>query len=427
MGGKPVINAARDRLQNIRPYFTTFFKWAFFACIIGLTVGGVSILFYYGTEVAVGLFEAFDWLVLLLPLGGAAIYYLYAAAGQAGGKGTDLILLAVRANEKVSVRHAPLIFAGTFITHLLGGSSGREGAALQLGGSMSAWLGRKLHLGEKDARLITLCGMSAAFSAIFGTPLTAVIFSMEVISVGVMYYSAALPCVTSSMVAYALAVHFGVQSPHFTLFGVPGVSLVPALQVVLLAALCAGVSILFCVIIHEAGKFYRKHIPQPLRIIAAGLLILAFTLLLESLTGSRDYNGPGMEVISSALAGEARPEAFLLKILFTALTLGAGFKGGEIVPSFFTGATFGCVAGRLIGMVPSFGAGIGLVSVFCGVTNCPIASMFLSLELFGPEGLLYFMLAAAVSYLFSGYYGLYSEQKILYSKLAPEFIDKKAD
>ena len=269
--------------------------------------------------------------------------------------------------------------------------------------------------------------MSAAFSAIFGTPLTAVIFSMEVISVGVMYYSAALPCVVSSMVAYALAVHFGVQPPHFDLFGVPGISIVPALQVVLLAALCGLVSILFCVLIHGAGKFYRKNIPQPLRIIAAGLLILGFTLLFESMTGTRDYNGPGMEIISNALAGEARPEAFLLKILFTALTLGAGFKGGEIVPAFFTGATFGCVTGRLIGMSPSFGAGIGLISVFCGVTNCPIASMFLSLELFGPTGLLYFMLASAVSYLFSGYYGLYSEQKILYSKFAPEFINKKAD
>ena len=224
--------------------------------MIGLTVGGVSILFYYGTEIAVWLFEAFSWLVLLLPLGGAAIYYIYKVLGQADGKGTDLILLAVRANEKVSVRHAPLIFIGTFVTHLLGGSSGREGAALQLGGSMSAWLGRKLRLGDKDARLITLCGMSAAFSAIFGTPLTAVIFSMEVISVGVMYYSAALPCVVSSMVAYALAVHFGVQPPHFDLFGVPGISIVPALQVVLLAALCGLVSILFCVLIH--GKTSPK-------------------------------------------------------------------------------------------------------------------------------------------------------------------------
>lgn len=417
----------RGWLDKARPYFITFFKWSVFAAFIGLTVGGVGVLFYYGTDIAADLFARWDWLLLLLPIAGAVIYYLYKLSGQAGGKGTDLILLAVRQGEKVSIRHAPLIFIGTLLTHLCGGSSGREGAALQLGGSMSAWLGRKLRLDDKDGRLITLCGMSAAFSAIFGAPVTAVIFSMEVISVGVMYYSAALPCVTSSIVAYALAVRLGVRPPTFQIFGLPEVSLLPALQVVLLAALCAGVSILFCVCIHTAGKLYRKHIPQPFRIIAAGLLILAFTLLMESLTGSRDYNGPGMEVIASAMAGEARPEAFLLKILFTALTLGAGFKGGEIVPAFFTGATFGCVAGRLVGLPPSFGAGVGLISVFCGVTNCPIASVFLSLELFGPGGLLYFMLASAVSYLFSGYYGLYSEQKILYSKLAPEFINKKAD
>ena len=420
-------NLIRSRLDRIWPYFITFFKWGVFAAFIGLTVGGVGVLFYYGTNFAAQLFAQLDWLILLLPIAGAVIYYLYKLLGQAGGKGTDLILLAVRQGEKVSIRNAPLIFIGTLLTHFCGGSSGREGAALQLGGSISAWLGGRLRLDDKDGRLITLCGMSAAFSAIFGTPVTAVVFSMEVISVGVMYYSAALPCVTSSIVAYALAVRLGVRPAAFQLFGLPEIALVPALQVVLLSALCAGVSILFCVCIHGAGKFYRRYIPQPFRIIAAGLLILSLTLLMESLTGSRDYNGPGMEVISNALAGEVRPEAFLLKILFTALTLGAGFKGGEIVPAFFTGATFGCAAGRLVGLPASFGAGVGLVSVFCGVTNCPIASVFLSLELFGPAGLLYFMMASAVSYLFSGYYGLYSEQKILYSKLSPEFIDKKAD
>ncbi len=419
--------AIGGRLKKIWPYFGALFKWGIFACVIGLTVGGVGTLFYHGTGLAGRLFSAYHWLLLLLPVSGAVIYYLYKLSGQAGGKGTDLILLAVRSNEKVPVVHAPLIFIGTILTHLCGGSSGREGAALQLGGSLSAWLGRRLRLGEKDERLITLCGMSAAFAAVFGTPLTAVVFSMEVISVGVMYYAAVLPCTISALVAYTLAVRFGVQPPSFQLYGLPDLGVASALQVALLALLSAAVSILFCVCIHGAGRLYRAYIPQPLRIIAAGLLIMAFTLLIEALTGARDYNGPGMEDISNALAGEARPEAFLVKILFTALTLGAGFKGGEIVPTFFTGATFGCVAGRLVGLSPSFGAGIGLISVFCGVTNCPIASLLLSLELFGPDGLLFFLLACAVSYLFSGYYGLYSEQKILYSKLTPEFINKKAD
>lgn len=417
----------RGRLQKAGPYFATFFKWALFACIIGAAVGGVGVLFYYGTGWAFSMFQAYDWLVLLLPAAGAAIYYLYKLFGQAGRRGTDLVLLAVRANEKISVKTAPLIFIGTILTHLFGGSSGREGAALQLGGSLSAWLGRRLRLGDKDERLITLCGMSAAFAAIFGTPLTAVIFSMEVISVGVMYYAAALPCAVSALVAYGLALRLGVQPPRFTLSGVPEILPLPALQVAALALLCAGVSILFCIVTHGAARLYGKYLPQPFRIIAGGLLVMGFTLLLDCLTGQRDYNGPGMQVIAAALGGEARPEAFLMKILFTALTLGAGFKGGEIVPAFFTGATFGCTAGGLLGLNPSFGAGIGLVSVFCGVTNCPVASLFLSLELFGAEGMLYTLLACAVSYLFSGYYGLYSEQKILYSKLSPEYINKKAD
>lgn len=425
-----MIQAFKSRIKDlpsrIKPYFIALLKWGIFACLIGISVGTIGVLFYHGTRIATDLFQAFDWLILLLPVGGAIIYYLYRLAGQAGGKGTDLILLAVRSNEKISLKTAPLIFIGTVVTHLLGGSSGREGAALQLGGSLSAWLGRRLRLHEKDERLMTLCGMAAAFSAVFGTPLTAVIFSMEVISVGVMYYAAALPCAISALTAYALAVGLGVHPPHFQLYGLPELGLFPVLQVMMLALLCAGVSILFCVCMHGAGKFYRNYLPQPLRIIAAGLLLMGLTLLIQCMTGARDYNGPGMDGIANALAGEARPEAFILKILFTALTLGAGFKGGEIVPAFFTGSTFGCAAAPFLGMPPSFAAGIGLVSVFCGVTNCPIASLFLSLELFGSDGILFFLLSCAVSYVFSGYYGLYSEQKILYSKISPSFIDKKA-
>ena len=174
--------------------------------------------------------------------------------------------------------------------------------------------------------------------------------------------------------------------------------------------------------IRLAGRAYARFLPQPiLRAVVGGLLVIALTYLF----GTRDYNGAGMDVILRAVNGEARPEAFLLKILLTAVTLGAGFKGGEIVPTFFVGATFGNVMGGLLGLNPSFGAGVGIVALFCGVTNCPLTSLLISVELFGSQGILYFGIAAAVSYRLSGYYGLYSEQKILYSKLRPEFIDQK--
>lgn len=179
---------------------------------------------------------------------------------------------------------------------------------------------------------------------------------------------------------------------------------------------------LFCVILHTGSHLYSQVTSnQTLRALLGGVLVLGLTLLL----GVRDYNGAGMEVIHRAVAGEARPEAFLLKMLFTALTLCAGFKGGEIVPAFFTGATFGCVAGPLLGLPASFAASAGMVAVFCGVTNCPLTSILLAYELFGGTGLPVYAMVIAVSYMLSGYYGLYTEQIIVYSKLRLEFVDAK--
>lgn len=402
-----------------------FLKWAACACLIGLVMGGVGTLFHYSMVGAEKLRLAQPWLLWLLPLGGLLILWLYKIAGMDQDRGTNLMLVAIRSNERLTIKTAPMIFLGTVITHLLGGSAGREGAALQMGGSISAKIGRWLGLDEKDERTITMCGMSAAFAALFGTPMAAAVFAMEVISVGVMYYAAIVPCVIAAIVGFSVACALGVPPPHFFLQGIPLLSLANAGRVVLLAILCAGLSILFCLILHKVMAFYHKYLPQAqLRIVVGGLLLIGLTYLV----GNFDYNGLGSAVIERAVnTGQALPEAFLLKILFTAVTLGAGFKGGEIVPAFFTGATFGNVAGGFLGLNPSFGAGIGMVAVFCGVTNCPLTSFFISIELFGAEGLLLFGLACAVSYMLSGYYGLYSEQKILYSKIKPEFIDKKTE
>lgn len=360
-----------------------------------------------------------------MPVGGLLILWLYKMGGMDQDRGTNLMLVAVRSNERLTIKTAPMIFLGTVITHLLGGSAGREGAALQMGGSISAKIGRWLGLDEKDERTITMCGMSAAFAALFGTPIAAAVFAMEVISVGVMYYAAIVPCVISAIVGFSVACALGVPTPSFFLQGIPTLSFVDAGRVVLLAILCAGLSILFCLVLHKVMALYHKYFPKAqLRIVVGGLILIGCTYLV----GNFDYNGLGSAVIQQAVnEGQALPEAFILKILFTAITLGAGFKGGEIVPAFFTGATFGNVVGGFLGLNPSFGAGIGMISVFCGVTNCPITSFLVSVELFGTAGFLFFALACAVSYMLSGYYGLYSEQKILYSKVKPEFIDKKTE
>lgn len=410
----------REAVDNL----LAFLKWMMLALVCGLVIGLAGTAFHFCLDFAQRARQTYPWLIWLLPLGGVLITALYRWGGIQNDRGTNFVLIAVRANEKLSFKTAPLIFVSTFFTHLLGGSAGREGAALQLGGSLAAKLGRLLHLDEKDARILTMCGMSAAFSALFGTPVTSAIFSMEVISVGVMYYSAIVPCVVAAIVGNQVAALFGVQPVSFALAGVPELSAPGLARVILLGVLCAVLSILFCVCMHQSAALYKRLIPNKFLCAAVGGLLVA---LLTLAVGSRDYNGAGMEVIARAVAGQARPEAFALKLLFTALTLGAGFKGGEIVPAFFTGATFGNVMGKLLGLSPSFGAGLGLVALFCGVTNCPISSLMLSVELFGARGFPFFALVVAVSFMLSGYYGLYSEQKIIYSKFKPEFIDKKAE
>jgi len=411
------------KLKKFAEQPLTFLKWMLFACIIGIVVGGVTIAFYCCFQWATKAQESYDWLLYLLPAGGLFIVFIYKISGLHQDKGTNFVLIAVRENAGMALRTAPLVYISTLVTHLFGGSSGREGAILQIGGSISSFIGRKMHLDEKDSRIITMCGMSTAFSALFGTPLTAAVFSMEMISVGIMYYSAIVPCVLSAIVGVFLARLCGIEATTFAIAGIPEITVPVLLEVIALGILCAMLSIMFCRLMHLSPKFYRRFFPNPyLRAAAGGAVVIGLTLLV----GSRDYNGAGGDIIAGALQGSARPEAFLLKIVFTMVTLGAGFKGGEIVPVFFTGATFGCVIAPLIGLNASFGAAIGLVSVFCGVTNCPMTSLLLALELFGGEQLPLFALSCAVSYMLSGYYSLYTEQKIVYSKLHPTFIDRKA-
>ena len=415
----------------------TFVKWLVFAGVSGLLCGGVATAFYYAFEAVTGLRRANPWLLWLLPLGGVAIVLLYRVCGMEGDRGTNFVLVAVREDRPLRLRTAPLVFAATILTHLCGGSSGREGAILQIGGSISSKVGRWMRLDDKDSRIITMCGMSAAFSALFGTPLTAAMFSMEVTSVGVLYYAAIVPCVLASIVGLWVAQAFHVPPTQFSLAGVPNLSPLTLAQVIGLGVLFALLSIFFCRLMHAAPHLYDRYLPNHLvRAAVGGALVIGLTFLVWLWNpGTYDYNGAGEAVLSAAIGGEARPEAFLLKMLFTTITLGAGFKGGEIVPVFFTGATFGCTAAPLLGLHPSFGAGLGMVSVFCGVTNCPLTSLLLSLELFAGDSLgmftgqslCLFAVCIAVSYMLSGYYGLYSEQKILYSKLRPEFIDKKAN
>lgn len=401
-------------------YLRALLKWLALAAVVGLICGLIGSAFHIGVHEATLLRGAHPWLLWCLPLAGLVIVGFYKLT-KTEGQGTNDIIDAVHLGKGLSIWLLPAIFLGTVLTHLCGGSAGREGAALQMGGTIGHHAGRLFHLDDRDLRTATMAGMAAFFAALFGTPLAATVFAMVVISIGVMYHAAFIPCLTASLVAYSVSLALGVEPTRFSV-DMPALEAWMLVRVALLGAACALVSILFCRTIHFAEHQAAKRIPNAwLRVSAGGVAIAALT----TLCGTTDYNGAGMEVITLAVEQGvlAYPAAFALKLLFTAVTLSAGFKGGEVVPSFFVGATFGCLMGPVLGIPAGAAAALGLAAVFCGATNCPVASIFLAVELFGDGGMLYFALACGMSYMLSGYNGLYSSQTILYSKLKAQYIN----
>ncbi|MCD7946113.1 MAG: chloride channel protein [Clostridiales bacterium] len=395
-------------------------KWLCLAVLVGLTVGLVGSLFHIVLEWATETRTEYPWLLYLLPVAGLAVVGVYRLLDMSDDKGTEMVLTAIRSGQPMRLRTAPLIFFATALTHLCGGSAGREGAALQLGGSISDAIGKLFHLREGDEKIITMCGMAAGFSALFGTPVSAAVFAMEVERIGVMQYVAIVPCLVASLLASGVASCFGISATSFTVVDMPELDLKVMVAIVVFGVLCGILANLFCRAMGLGGAFYRKITDNPwLKAVIGGCIIIALTLLL----GTRDYNGAGMDVIQRALEGEAAPLAFVLKIAFTALTLGAGYKGGEIVPSFFVGATFGCVAAPLLGLSSSFGGALAMVAVFCGVTNSPMTSILLGCEMFADMSIAPIALVVAVSYMTSGYHSLYHQQKITYSKFQAKQID----
>ncbi len=409
-----------EKTKGLKDYITNFLKWTVIAVIVGGIGGVVGSVFHIGIDKVTELRAENPIILYFLPIGGIVIAALYAVFKKSGRIDTNRVIEAARGETNIPLVMIPLIFISTIITHMLGGSAGREGAALQLGGSIGYNTGKLFKLNKNDMKTVVMTGMSSVFAALFGTPLTAAVFSIEVSSVGIMNYSALLPSVIGATVASQIAACLGVSPVFFGNVFFGAFSSGKMIKVILLSVLCACVAISFCTAIKKCEFFMEKYIANKyLRAVIGGSVIVILTLVLRTY----DYNGAGMEVVKRAISGEARPEAFLLKIIFTAITISAGFKGGEIVPSFFIGSTFGCVAGTLIGLEPGFAAAIGFITLFAAVVNCPIASVLLACEVFGGEGMLFFAAACAVSYLMSGNFGLYKSQKIVHSKLTGELTE----
>ena len=396
-------------------------KWLLLAVPVGLLCGAVGTAFHLAVELVTELRTEYSFILFLLPFAGIAIVALYKAT-KCEGVGTNDILKAVQSGKPVSPLLVPAIFFGTVLTHLCGGSAGREGAALQMGGSIGWNIAKLLRFSDHDCRTAAVCGMAAFFSALFGTPLAATLFAMMVIDVGVTFYVSFVPGFIAALIAYGVSTACGISATTFNV-DAPALGVATAVKAAILGAACAVVTRLFCLLLHTAEHVIPKQLPNPwIRAVFGG----AAVVLLSYLMGVGRYNGAGMGVITAAVEqGEALPWDFICKMILTALTLSTGFKGGEVVPSFYVGATFGCVVGPLLGLPAGFAAAAGLVAVFCGATNTLVPSVILAIELFGGAGFELIAVTCGVCWVLSGYHGLYSSQTFLSGKLSSEYIEPK--
>ncbi len=409
----------KEHYDLAKAYALAFLRWLLLGGIAGVACGLLGAAFAHAVSSVTDVRAGNSWLLFLLPIGGLLSVAVYKLC-RVEGMNTNHVFAAVRTEKPVSLLLAPAVFAGSVITHLLGGSAGKEGAALQIGGSISTVMAKGLRLDERSRHIITMCCMGGLFSAVFGTPLGACVFAIEVVTVGQICSAALFPVLVTSLTAYGIATVLGVHAERFHISDLPAVHISNIWQVALVAIAVALISALFCHVMHLSGKLFSKYIKNAyLRILAGGAIIV----LLSLLVGNGDYNGGGIPVIERIFeSGEVVPWAFALKILFTAITIGCGFKGGEIVPSFFIGGTLGGTLALLLGISPGLGAAVGMAAMFCGVTNCPLATCFLCVEMFGGEGILFYALATFISFLLSGYIGLYTGQRMLFSKLNEELL-----
>lgn len=409
-----------DRLNHPEKYAKILVKWGLLGVLMGTLGGLLGAFFHHTLHFVTHLRGEHPWLIFLLPLGGLLSVGIFHLFRLRGNRGTNEIIDAILNGDQVNPLIAPVIFLSTSITHLFGGSAGREGAALQLGGATASALGKVLGLKENERTVLIMAGMSAVFAGLFGTPLTATIFCMEFASVGTLFTPALLPCYLSAFMASRLSATMGVHAETFLLTETVPFTFTVNWQMLVLSVCVGFLGILMCWFLHEAEHFAAHKIPNPwIRIVIGGVLLAAMTLLV----GDHRYNGTGMDMALNAVAGQASWFDFLMKLLFTAVTLSAGFKGGEIVPTFCIGATFGCVLGGLMGLDPGFAAALALVGLFCCVTNSPIASIFLSIEMFSGANVYLFAFVCVVSFVVSGNWSLYGSQLIQFSK--SRFVKRK--
>ena len=388
-------------------YIKLVFFWLALCLISGVFCGFLGGLFAKSISLVTKIRTENEKLIFLLPFF-ALLSVLIFRLCRVEGIGTNKVFDASKTESSVPVLLAPAVFIGSVITHLFGGSAGKEGAALQLGGSVSTAISRIFKLNDKNRQMLTVCGMAGLFSAAFGTCISAAVFSVEVLHAKIRH-KAFVPALVTSITAKIIAFLIGTHSEHFEVLAIPKLNILVVLKITAIGVACGVVGFLFCHTLHFTKEIFEKYLKNPyLRIFVGSLIVVALTVLI----GTTDYNGSGIGIIESVFENNAiRPEAFLLKIIFTAITVGAGLKGGEIVPTMFIGATFGATVGSILNLGTSYSAAVGLATLFGAVTNCPLAAFSLTLELFGNFSLLPLIIPVFIGYFLSGKVSLYNQTK----------------
>ena len=405
------------------PLSISFIKWVSIGTIVGISVGSACAIFLYSLEAVTNYRLQYSYLLFLLPFGGAFVSFLYSKYGKNSSKGNNLIIEKINdSSASLPLVMAPLVFLGTIITHLLGGSAGREGTGVQIGASISEFIGRILKLDKTDIKIILMVGISCGFASVFGTPLAGTVFGLEIAAFGVMSYEALLPCFIASIVGNSVTIALGIHHSTYSISGIPELNLIIIIKIIFAAILFGFISKIFSELTHAMKSFFSSKINNPaIRSFIGGLLIISLVYLLNT----RDFLGLSLPLISNSFTSSVHPLTFLGKMIFTSLTLGTGFQGGEVTPIFVIGSTFGNTLSTILDLSPSFLAALGLIGVFVGATNSPISSFILGIELFGSQAAIYIFMTCVISYIFSGHTGIYPSQKIGKSK--SKLIKTKSD
>jgi H+/Cl- antiporter ClcA len=406
-------------------------KWTVLVIPVSIAGGSLVALFLWLLDTCTGARWANPWLLYLLPLAGVFIYFLYKVAGKNAARGHNLLMDEIHEpGGGVPMRMAPLVLITTLITHLFGGSAGREGTAVQMGGSIAGFFAKKFRLSVSDTRILLMTGIAASFGAVFGTPVAGAVFALEVIAIGRIRYDALLPCFMASVLADIVCAAWGIHHTGYhidyngagkTIFAFFHIDLLLLLEVILAGVLFGLTGYLFStltrIIKSSADRWIHIKWLVPF---SGGLAIIAFTWLL----GTTDYlglgvtsDGKGVSIVSCFHEGGAGSFSWLWKLLFTAITLGTGFKGGEVTPLFFIGAAMGNMLAVQCGMPVDLLAGLGFIAVFAGATNTPLACTLMGVELFGGANICYYAVACFTAYYFSGRTGIYESQRVAVSKL----------